>query len=95
MPRKLFVALALISLIALTGCLTKPIAVVQTVATEMVHPDGPVATFFGYGPWSEEFKDSFAHFDSHRRTYLRDLNAIVRDWDRHFLNYDEADFFAE
>jgi len=95
MLRKFVLVLALVAVLSLTGCLTKHIAVVETVATEFIHPDGPIQSFFAFGPWSDEFADSYEDFDARRRTYLRDLNAFVDDYDKHFLRYDKYDPFAE
>ncbi len=95
MLKRSLIVIAIVGLFVLPGCLTKPIATLETAATELIHPDGPVQTFFAYGPWSDEFHQSWDHFDAMRRTYLNDLNSIVDDYDKHFLRYDKYDPFAE
>jgi hypothetical protein len=93
---KFVLVLALVlGLMTFTGCLTKPLSYVVTVATEVVHPDGPFCSFLGYGPWSEEFSQSLDHFEAHRRSYYNDMQTVVKDWDKHFLNYDTQNPFAE
>jgi hypothetical protein len=95
MFRKVLVLALVLGLFTFNGCLTKPISYVAAVATEAVHPDGPLSSFIGYGPWSSEFADSIDHFETHRRSYLKDMESLVSDWDRHFLNYDTENPFSE
>ena len=95
MFRKVLVLALVLGLFTFTGCLTKPLSYVAAVTSEIVHPDGPVCSFLGYGPGSEEFTDSIDHFEAHRRSYLKDMQSMVKDWDRHFLNYDTENPFSE
>lgn len=95
MLRKVLPLVLVLGMLCFTGCLTKPISYMEAAATEALHPDGPVSSFLGYGPWSDEFAASIDHFEAHRRTYENDLHAIVDDWDKHFLRYDPYDPFAE
>ncbi len=95
MLRKFVVLALLVGLFAFSGCLTKPISYGFAVASEAVHPDGPVCSFLGYGPWSEEFAASIDHFEAHRRSYENDMHAVVSDWDKHFLRYDTTNPFSE
>jgi hypothetical protein len=95
MFRKVLVLALVLGLFTFTGCLTKPVSYAAAALTEVVHPDGPVSSFFGYGPSSSEFADSIDHFQAHQRSYLKDMESLVKDWDRHFLNYDTENPFSE
>jgi hypothetical protein len=95
MSKKAVVALGLLALVMLAGCHTKPIALLETAATEAIHPDGVVSSFFFFGPWSEEFQASWEHMQAHYRTYRKDLQSLIDDYDKHFLRYDRHDPFAE
>ncbi|MHC4472599.1 MAG: hypothetical protein ACYTDY_02820 [Planctomycetota bacterium] len=95
MSKKVAVALGLLALVTLVGCHTKPIALMETAVTELIHPDGVVSSFGMFGPWSEEFQRSWDHMQAHYRTYHNDLQALVDDYDKHFLRYDRHDPFAE
>ncbi len=94
MVRKLLAVLLIISLVSLTGCLTKPLAMAETAVTDLIHPDGVTYSFFGYGPWSDEFSRSVDHMDGHYNSYLGDLTEAIDDADKHFLNYDRYDPFS-
>ena len=95
MSKTVVVLLAVVALFSIAGCHTKPIAVLETAATELIRPDGVVSSFFWFGPWSDEFQDSWQHQQSMYRSYHKDLKSIVDDYDKHFLRYDKYDPFAE
>ena len=95
MSMKVAVLLGLLAVVTLAGCHTKPIALLETSVTELIHPDGVVSSFFWFGPWSNEFQQSWQHMQAHYRTYHKDLNTIVDDWDKHFLRYDKYNPFSE
>lgn len=94
MVRKLLAVLLIVALVSLTGCLTKPLALAETAVTDLIHPDGVIYSFLGYGPWSDEFGRAVDHMDGHYNAYLGDLHSAIDDGDKHFLNYDRYDPFT-
>jgi hypothetical protein len=95
MLKKAAVVLVLLCLVCSFGCVTKGAALVETAVTELIHPDGVLSTFFFFGPWSDEFNDSWEHMHAHYRSYHNDLQTIVDDYDKYFLRYDRNDPFSE
>ena len=95
MLRNVLVLVLLVSLVAMAGCLTKPISYIGALAGEVVHPNGPVSSFIYYGPGSDEFNRALEHTGAHARTLEANMNSIVDDWDKHFLLYDQYDPFSE
>ena len=95
MFRKLLVIVLLLSLVSFAGCLSRPIGYIAAAATDLVHVDGVVYTFLGYGTNSYEFNEAVTHFEGHGRTYGNSLTTIQDDFDKHFMLYDKYDPLSE
>ena len=88
MLRVALLAVAILGLVLFAGCLSKPIAGLTTAATDVVHVDGVFWSFWGYGPWSNEFDDAVNRMGGHYRTYQNDIWAFQETTDKYFFNYD-------
>ena len=91
MRNLIIVAVLLVGLVNLAGCLTEPIAAVSAGATNLIRPDMPLSAFFFYGPGSDDFNRTIDTQNGIYRSYLADFRYFVDDYDRHFLLYDKYD----
>ena len=91
MLRKLLVIILLLGLVSFAGCLSKPIGYAVAGATDLVHVDGVVYSFLGYGSSSPEFNEAVSEFNSHGRTYANDLVTLQDEFDKYFMRYDKYD----
>lgn len=72
MLRKLAVVVLLASLVSLAGCLTKPIAFVETVATAVTHPDSGMDHWRAhYWTYYNDLQTMIDDFDRHFFRYDR------------------------
>ena len=91
MLRKLLVIILLLGLVSFAGCLSKPIGYITAGAMDLVHVDGVVYSFLGYGTDSTEFNAAVSEFNSHGLTYADSLVTLQDDFDKYFMLYDKYD----
>jgi hypothetical protein len=95
MLRKLLVIVLLLGLVSFSGCLSKPIGYIVAAPLDLVHVDGVVYSFLGYGTGSPEFNQAVSEYGSHGRTYANNLTTLQEDFDKHFMGYDKFDPLSE
>ncbi len=95
MLRKLLVIVLLLGLVSFAGCLSRPIGYIAAGATDLVHVDGVVYSFLGYGTDSPEYNKAISEFNSHGRTYGGDLVTLQDEFDKYFMRYDRYDPLSE
>ncbi len=95
MLRKLLIIVLLLGLVSFAGCLSRPIGYIVAGATDLVHVDGVVYSFLGYGTNSYEYNRAVTEFTAHGRTYGNALVSLQEDFDKHFMLYDEYDPLSE
>ena len=95
MLRNLVAVALLLCLVSFAGCLSQPIGVIEAGVLDLVHVDGVVYSWLGYGSDSPEYNEAVEHFGSQSRTFANDLVSLQDDFDKHFLRYDKYDPLSE
>ena len=94
MLRTVSLLVLIIGLLAVAGCVTKPLAAIGEGVTWIVTFDDPVSTWIVYGPSSDEYQASVANSQMRYRSTVRRWNSFMNDYEKHFLLYDKYDPYS-